>query len=228
MKEELWLIWKEPISRRRYKIGSLLKNNNNYVFSYIDPELESAKAAGFKCFPGFEILDKVYESKSLFANILTRLPNKARPDYLDILNCYNLNKDSSDFDILRATRGRLFTDNYELVPAFDLNRIEFDVAGTNYSRDINNCKKLLEVNKSLYLEPEDNNPMDENAIKIIFKDDTKTYHLGYVPRYYSKELLKELNKGVKYSAMIQNLKLESEISDEVITASVKIIFDENV
>ena len=28
MKEELWLIWKAPTSRRRYKIGSLIKENN--------------------------------------------------------------------------------------------------------------------------------------------------------------------------------------------------------
>ena len=39
MKEELWLIWKDPISRRRYKIGSLIKNVNSYTFSYINPEL---------------------------------------------------------------------------------------------------------------------------------------------------------------------------------------------
>ena len=33
MKEELWLIWKEPTSRRRYKIGSLIKENNRYSFT---------------------------------------------------------------------------------------------------------------------------------------------------------------------------------------------------
>ena len=126
---------------------------------------------------------------------------------------------------MKATRGRLFTDNYEFVPAFDVGKIEFDVAGTNYCNDINDCKELLKVNNNLYLEHEINNPKDANAIKIIYKVNNKTYHLGYVPRYYSKELLNELNKGVKYSAMIQSLKFDSQISDEVITAGVKIIFD---
>jgi len=225
MKEELWLIWKEPISRRRYKIGSLTKENSKYKFTYINPELNDAKDVGFKYFPGFEDLTKTYENKNLFTNISTRLPNNTRPDYLEILNRYNLEKDSDDFDILKATRGRTYTDNYEFVPAFDSSKIEFDVAGTSHCSDIEQCKNYLKVNKKLYLEPEPKNSMDSNAIKIMFKENDKLYHLGYVPRYYSKELLTKLNKGIKYSAMIQSLDLESQLSDENITANVKLILN---
>lgn len=225
MKEELWLIWKEPISHRRYKIGKLIKESSKYKFSYVNPELNDAVEAGFKYFPGFEDLNKLYENNSLFTNILTRLPNDARPDYLEILNCYNLEKDSNEFDILKATRGRTFTDNYEFVPAFDPSRIEFDVAGTSHCSDVEKCKEYLKVNKRLYLEQEPENPMDKDAIKIIFKENDKSYHLGYVPRYYCKDLLEELKKGIQYSAMIQSLNLESQLSDENITASVKLILD---
>ena len=35
MKEELWLIWKDSTSRRRYKIASLIKENNRYSFTYV-------------------------------------------------------------------------------------------------------------------------------------------------------------------------------------------------
>ncbi len=225
MKEELWLIWKEAISRRRYKIGSLVRKNNRYIFNYVNPELDDARAAGFKYFPGFEDLTKSYESEDLFTNILTRLPNETRPDYLEILNCYNLEKDSDDFEILKATRGRTITDNYEFVPAFDSSKIEFDVAGTSHCCDVEECKKYLRVNKKLYLDPEPENSKDSNAIKIIFKENDKSYHLGYVPRYYCKELLVELKKGIQYSAMIQSLNLESQLSDENITASVKLILN---
>lgn len=225
MKDELWLIWKDSNTRRRYKIGTLIRKFDKYKFSYVNPELEDAKLAGFKYFPGFEDLSKVYESNALFTNILTRLPNEARPDYLEILNCYNLDKDSDKIEILKATRGRTFTDNYEFVPAFDTSKIEFDVAGTSHCNDIQKCKAYLKVNKKIYLEPETNNPKDENAIKIIFKENDKAYHLGYVPRYYSKELLKELRKKVQYSAMIQSLNLDSQLSDENITANVKLIFN---
>lgn len=225
MKDELWLIWKDPVSRRRYKIGKLIKEFNAYKFYYVTPELNDAKKVGFGFFPGFENLTRTYESDKLFANIVTRLPNETRPDYLEILNCYNLEKDSSDFEILKATRGRTITDNYEFVPAFDPSKIEFDVAGTSHCSDIEKCKNYLKVNKRLYLEPEPENHNDKNAIKIIFKENDKTYHLGYVPRYYCKELLHELEKGIEYSAMIQSLNLESQLNDENITANVKLILN---
>ena len=225
MNNELWLIWKEPLSHRRFKIGSLIKLNDGYEFSYVDLELGEARKVGFNFFPGFNDLSKTYKNNELFINIASRLPNKGRIDYLEILNSYNLDKESSDFDILKATRGRTLTDNYEFVPAFDLNKIEFDVAGTRHCKDINKCKDFLKINRVLYLEPEPNNKNDENAVKVVLKENGKLYHLGYVPRYYSKELLNELNKGAKYSAMIQNLKFNSPFSDENIVANVKLIFD---
>ena len=225
MNNELWLIWKEPLSHRRFKIGILIKLNDGYEFSYVDPELGEARKVGFNFFPGFNDLSKTYKNNELFINIASRLPNKGRIDYLEILNSYNLDKESSDFDILKATRGRTLTDNYEFVPAFDLNKIEFDVAGTRHCKDINKCKDFLKINRVLYLEPEPNNKNDENAVKVVLKENGKLYHLGYVPRYYSKELLNELNKGAKYSAMIQNLKFNSPFSDENIVSNVKLIFD---
>ena len=225
MNNELWLIWKEPLSHKRFKIGILIKLNDGYEFSYVDPELGEARKVGFNFFPGFNDLSKTYKNNELFINISSRLPNKGRIDYLEILNSYNLDKESSDFDILKATRGRTLTDNYEFVPAFDLNKIEFDVAGTRHCKDINKCKDFLKINRVLYLEPEPNNKNDENAVKVVLKENGKLYHLGYVPRYYSKELLNELNKGAKYSAMIQNLKFNSPFSDENIVVNVKLIFD---
>lgn len=225
MNNELWLIWKEPLSHKRFKIGILIRLNDGYEFSYVDPELGEARKVGFNFFPGFNDLSKTYKNNELFINIASRLPNKGRIDYLEILNSYNLDKESSDFDILKATRGRTLTDNYEFVPAFDLNKIEFDVAGTRHCKDINKCKDFLKINRVLYLEPEPNNKNDENAVRVVLKENGKLYHLGYVPRYYSKELLNELNKGAKYSAMIQNLKFNSPFSDENIVANVKLIFD---
>ena len=225
MKEELWLIWKDPVSRRRYKVGVLVKESSKYKFTYVNPELSDAKLVGFNYFPGFEDTNKVYENNELFTNIATRLPNATRPDYLEILNCYNLEKDSDEFKILKATRGRTITDYYEFVAAFDSNKLEFDVAGTSHCSDVEKCKEYLKVNEKLYLEHEPNNPKDSNAIKVIFKENGVCYHLGYVPRYYSEELLKELNKGINYSAMIQSLNLESQLNDENITAKVKLILD---
>lgn len=225
MKKELWLIWKHPVTRRRYKIGILSYSSDMYTFNYVNPELNDATKDGFKYFPGFEDIHKEYSSNKLFANIDTRLPNPSRADYLEILNLYNLEKESNKMEILKATRGRLVTDNYEFVPSFDLNKVEFDVAGTRHCSDVKSYKNLINVNDKLLLEMEPTNDYDENAIKVILKKYGNTYHLGYVPRYYAKALSELLKNNTDYSAMIQSLNFESEINDEDITVLVKLIFN---
>lgn len=228
MKNEMWLIWKHPETRRRYKIGHLNYNNKIYTFKYVSPELNDALNAGFKYFPGFEDINKIYTSHVLFANIETRLPNVGRKDYLEILNSYNLEHDSTKLEILKATKGRLLTDNYEFVPVFDTSKVEFDVAGTRHCADVNECKEKININDKILLELENDNEYDNYAIKVILKKDGKEYHLGYVPRYYSKELTDLLNNNIEYSAMIKSLNFESEFNDEDITAFVKLIFNTKV
>lgn len=227
MKREMWLIWKEPVHRRRYKIGILTYDEKKYTFKYVNPELDDAIKEGFRYFPGFVNIYEIYESDELFANILTRLPNKSRPDYLEILNSYNLKNDSDKLEILKATKGRLLTDNFEFVPAFDSNKIEFDVAGTRHCKGVKECidNDLIHVNDKLELELDSMNKYDTNAIKVLFSKNAIKYHLGYVPRYYAEELSKLLKDNAEYSAMIESLNFESEISDEDITAYVKLIFN---
>ena len=225
MKEELLLVWKEPKTRRRYTIGKLTYENNKYTFTYIDPELNDSKKSGFLFYPGFSDLDKTYTSDNLFPNIETRLPNKARPDYLDILNMYGLTLESTEIDILKATKGRLLTDNFELVPAFDKNsKIEFDIAGTSHYLIDNNIKNSLRINSNVKLVRDLKNEYDRYAIKVIYDYNGDETILGYVPRYYSKDLSEILEEDVNYSAKIERLNLESEISDEDVTIGVKLIF----
>ena len=105
-----------------------------------------------------------------------------------------------------------------------MNKIEFDVAGTNHCPDIKKCKNLIRVNDKLLLELEPQNKSDENAIKILLNKENKIYRLGYVPRYYAKELKELLINNTEYSAMIQSMNFESNISDEYITAFLKLLF----
>lgn len=226
MTNRLWLIWKETKERRRFIIGELTYENNEYKFKYIDPELNNARKNGLDFFPGFDDIEKEYVSNTgLFPNIETRLPNTARPEYLEILNLYDLDTDSTKMEILEKTKGRLLTDNFEFVPTFDKNKIEFEVAGTSHSNDIKNYKDIFEVNDNLFLEREPDNKYDEYAIRVICKKNGTLYHLGYVPRYYSKELSRMLDENVKYSAKIKYLNFESKLDDEDITADVKLIFN---
>ena len=45
------------------------------------------------------------------------------------------------------------------------------------------------ITNKVQLIPEPENKHDENAIKVILRKNGKNYHLGYVPRYYTKEYL---------------------------------------
>jgi hypothetical protein len=128
-------------------------------------------------------------------------------------------------EILRKTKGRLLTDSFEFVPAFNKNKIEFDVAGTSHREDINKCRDLLQINDNLYLEKEPKNKYDAYAIKVIYKNNNVNYHIGYVPRYYTKDLTKLLEDGIEYSAKVENLNFDTPFRDEDILASVKIIFN---
>lgn len=226
MEKCLWLIWKEPKERRRYIIGTLTCKDKYYSFEYVNPELEEAIKAGFVEFPGFSDLNKKYEIKgTLFPNIETRLLNSTRPDYLQILNMYGLDTNSTTIEVLEKTKGRLLTDNFEFVSVFDKNKIEFEVAGTSHMEDIEKCKSLLKINDNLLLEKEPDNKYDLYAIKIIYENANKQYHIGYVPRYYAKDLTKMLNDDIEYSAKIESLNFESNLHDEDITVSIKLIFN---
>ena len=149
------LIWNNSQTRSRLKID-ILSQDEKYTFKYVN----------------LEDVNRVYESKELFANIETRLPNHARADYLSILNSYNLEINSSKFDILKSTKGRLITDNYEFVHVLDKNKIEFDVDGTRHCDDIKRYKDLICINDKLLLE------LDSD----------------YVPRYYTAGLTELLKK----------------------------------
>lgn len=222
--EKLLLVWKEPVERKRYVIGELLYDYSQYTFRYLKDELNEVLSKGFDFFPGFSELDKEYSSSSIFANIRTRLPNPARPDYLDILNLYDLSLIDDEFKILARTKGRLLTDNFEFIKEFNYDKSKFDIAGTRYYIN-DKLKSVLKVNDKLYLEKDSENNKDKYAVKVIYKSDLGESILGYVPRYYSKNVYEMLDKDIKYSALIEWLNLDMPLSGEEVTISVKLIFN---
>lgn len=218
MSKKMWLIWKDPKTRQRYKIAVLSENKNNYTFSYIS-DIKEAQKKGFDFFPGFDEINKKYSEKELFTNIKGRLPNKARPDYKKILESYGLDESSTDMQILEKTRGRLRTDDFEFVAPFKDDFIEFDVAGTRYQDDMKKCKDKLKVGDTLLLKPEKENKQDKNAILILY-DEKINYKIGYVPRYYSGQLSKILKQDRNYCAKISKLNLEEQ-GNEVVTVEIE-------
>ena len=97
----------------RFLIGELTKTNEGYTFRYT-PDAPG-KSEGFIKIPTFTELDREYVSKNLFLFFGSRLIDKARPDLPQILESYNLDS-YDDWNLLKASRGRLMIDRYELLP----------------------------------------------------------------------------------------------------------------
>lgn len=236
---ELWLVWRvddlDAKDRRRFRVGILRKNDSadEYTFLYdYSHDFLAAVEAGFDCYPGFNDTnkDKKYVSNGqLFSNIASRLPKPERDDYLDLLNRYGLSKDDDEFTQLSITRGRQVTDNFEFVPAFSEDKIEFDVAGVAHRKEeeLKKCIKsgVLMNGAKLRLELEPDNNYDKNAIRILLPAKEGDVLIGYVPRYYSKELTETIKKGTKYSAIVTRVDLGSALRDEKISAKIRLLFE---
>ncbi|MBD8589212.1 hypothetical protein IFT92_15530 [Peribacillus simplex] len=222
---ELYLIWKDPISRHRFTVGKLAFNEdlNTYKFNYINPDLNEAISNGFKNYPNFPLLGAEYEvNGKLFKDIKSRLPQPKRPDYGDILERYGLDSSSTEMEVLEATRGRTATDNFEFVKEFKYSQdtpfnFTFDLAGARYHKFLN-VKTQLKIGDSIELKKHEENIYDAYAVEVIFNG----MKLGYVPRYYSEEFCKMIEDNAPYEATISRLDIENSSPDEWSQIRIKI------
>jgi HIRAN domain/HipA-like C-terminal domain len=223
---KLKLIWKDPVSRQRFVVALLEYDSEQsiYRFKYLKDELDEAINHGFKNFPNFPDLTKIYEvENNLFNSIKTRLPLPKRPDYATILNRFNLTPSNSDMEILEATRGRSATDTFEFIQAIDISmnnnfRITFDLAGARYS-DYSDIREQLKVGDLVSLEPSLDNPYDKNAVKVMYE---KEKRLGYVPKYYSLDFRNLLNSNMDFEAYISSLDITNTNQDEWVKITIDV------
>lgn len=227
----LCLLWQNQQTRQWYHIANLtLKVDGMYSFSY---ELEKKKRGlkealqnGYHLHPSFPDAIKRYQSDKLFSTFSRRLPNKSRPDYLELLRANNLKDDSDEFEILSLTGGRLISDNYEFVKPvyFDGKKFSFDfyVRGWRYYNDEE--YKIDELSK-ISLETEEENEQDPDAIMVRYEDKV----IGYVPAFYSEFMKAVMDSESNYTIMdIQynthtsshrklNISINGEVEDKKIT-----------
>lgn len=205
-KDYIYLIWKDPKSRRRYTIGELSKNGY-YEFSY-GHEINEAIKAGFELLISFDKLDEIYRSEKMFPTFASRLPDKKRRGIEKILSKYGL-EEYDEYKLLKRSGARLPIDNLEFIdPILDEQEFKriFYIAGTRHylGCEGTNCEKVLDLKKDdeLKLELDPNNEYDPNAIKVL---DMKNNILGYLPRYYSESMSNRLKEGVKYSCKVYEI-----------------------
>ena len=214
-KEFLYLIWKDPQTRRNYIVGRLLRGNE-YRFEYCE-ENESARKAGWQGIPAFSDSKTTYSSKELFPTFSSRLPDPKRRDIHKILKKYELDA-YDEYELLRRSGARLPIDTYEFIdPIFPEDvtiQRDFYVMGIRHRAACQgeNCSALpsVQVDDLLTFKPEPDNENDSMAIRILTTDGS---HLGYVPRYFNRGILERLNKRSSYSCRVLEVNQDSNCSE---------------
>jgi HipA-like protein len=199
----LYLIWKDPQTRRNFVIGKLY-HDQKYTFEYYG-DYQLAETYGWSKFEVFP-LEKMYESETLFPVFASRLPDKRRRDIEKILKKYDLTQ-YDDFELLRKSGARLPIDNYSFIdpinPDEEYIEQDFFIMGVRHyvSCDGKDCtfSPRVTVNDKLKFERELDNKYDSNAICIKTMTDEM---LGYVPRYYNLEIVTRLERGMSYSCKV--------------------------
>lgn len=196
-KDYIYVIWKEPETRRQYTVGELVKNGN-YKFSY-GYEVEKAIKKGFKGLICFEDFKETYYSDVLFPAFSSRLPDERRRGIERILKRYGLEKYDA-YELLKRSGAKLPIDNLEFIDPLpdEVNEnIErcFYIAGTRHYIGCEGkcCDKSVKIEKgdTLNLVLESDNKYDHNAIMVY---DELRNHIGYIPRYYSELLTNFIKK----------------------------------
>ena len=199
----LFLIWKDPQTRKNFTIGKLSRNEK-YHFEYCDT-VADAESAGWQRLDAFPEIES-YESDVLFPAFSSRLPDRKRRDIQKILEKYGLSE-FDEFDLLRKSGARLPIDTYEFIdpifPQEETVERDFFVMGIRHHApcDGTNCALLpaIAAGDSLLLQEEPENKYDQFAIRVLTN---QGIHLGYVPRYYSQAITERLKKGMTYSCRV--------------------------
>lgn len=88
-------------------IGYLYTSDNLYKFKYEKENI--AKIPNFDYLRGFNDIEKVYESNSLFPVFKERIPSRSREDIDEILGELSIDK-YDEVELLKKTNAKLLTD----------------------------------------------------------------------------------------------------------------------
>ncbi|AYD39290.1 DNA-binding protein [Clostridium fermenticellae] len=224
-RDYLYVIWKDPESRRQYVIGELSEDKSGkYEFCYCH-EIDDARENGFELLISFDDVSKRYISNRLFPPFASRLPDRKRKDIGNILRKYSMTE-YDEYSLLKRSGGALPIDNIKFIepilqiPKDGLEKT-FCIAGVRHwaSCGGEECFKFNNVheNDDLRLELEPANVHDKYAVKVM----DNSILIGYIPRYYSKELSYLINSGFSYKCVISKVQKNHEC-DECIQVSLKI------
>lgn len=201
-----WQTSQEGEGRTRMFVAELIRNGNdaNLIYLLESKEFERATSLGFKNYPGFSASQKKHEN-ILFA-FVKRLPPRTRGDFVKYLNALRLKPDAevSDFALLGYSRAKLPDDDFTIINPFEnaIPPFEFllEVQGYRYYKDAIPITSL-KMEQTASFQPEPENKVDPNAIKIIING----MCAGYVSRGLTNSFHKWFAAGYTIEASLERI-----------------------
>lgn len=200
----IYVVWQDTKSRRNFVIGTVTRNGH-YEFRY-GMDCKEAQQAGFTPLVAFPSYEKEYCDTELFPTFACRLPDRRRPDIHRILQKYGLDK-YDEFELLKRSGAKLPTDTlYFIEPIFEDDPVidrSFYVMGIRHYLPCvgQDCERTPELTPGtkLILQAEPNCEHDPYAVQITNLDGMV---IGYIPRYYSETISKQLEEGADYLCQV--------------------------
>lgn len=141
-----------------------------------------------------------YFSHGLFPLLKNRVISRNRADFSAFARWVGKSEaELTYFEEIALTGGLRGTDSMELIPVPEPSadgkyRVSFFVHGVRYLSEREQSEFAhLKQGDELVLVPEFNNEVDRHA--LLLKRHGSAYHIGYVPRYFSKDFSQLMQKG---------------------------------
>jgi len=202
--DKIYLTWKKSTDCVRHIIGVLVEEKGNFIFSYIQENLEEAQKDGFSNYSAFSDTTKIY-AENVLETFNRRLLNPTRRDYDTFLSYWCANEYKGNiFALLGLTGAKLITDNFEFIaphlefPATFYTNISWLSKAKDETREIVRASELNEINNNLSLQLDLQNTFDRNAVEILYKQE----RLGFLKSIHCDNVADALraNKNVSVGA----------------------------
>lgn len=211
--EVIKLIWRTAPHTQRRVVGTLRRDGDSFSFRYDGPDLEKAKAEGFRSYPGMTDLERTYNGQAMVA-FSSRLPSRERPDLDHLLGGWGADSSQDNFQILGLTFGRLPTDMYEFIPEIQ------PVAGTRFFSDLAGIQNYqhseafrhLRLGAELNLQMNPRNEHDCRAVEVHYQGQ----QVGHLKRIHCESVCAAIESGLDASCHLVRVRLNGVIQEVVV------------
>src|SRR5688572_12083318 len=189
----LFVAWREPESHRIFTVGRLLRVETpfrGFEFGYVRG-VKAALEHGFEPFVAFPELGEIYRSRELLPFFKNRVLLPSRPDYLEYLESFALDRAAEPMTLLAASGGRRTTDLIELFPdwvpepASERIQTRFLLRGVRYIPSAEPRIEKLQGGERLYCMRDVQNVVNREGIALRTEYNVL---VGYLPDYLATDV----------------------------------------